>query len=214
MLCYELNEKILPDRQMIGKMLRSIGTSRRNSNLMKAKLQAAGVDVGKVKSEASAATISDFVGEVARIYRSFEIKRLPKSVGYFLILYIVEEVARAILTNITNAHMADIIMGSLVAPVVEEYAKRLALKRGFGETYVNVFATSEMGVYLLTGGGSLVPRLVAMLYHYFLFTVQKYNMEFSWRTPLVKNDSDPAKKVGFETAMILHSVWNSIASLI
>lgn len=94
---------------------------------------------------------------------------------------------------------ASHMMSIMIAPVIEEAAKSVALEKGIGYKYTFGFASLEFIDYVarfapVIGPNIIVIRAIAWLFHFFTLVVQ---------------DIIPDKTFSFFLAVMCHMAWNA-----
>lgn len=98
----------------------------------------------------------------------------------------------------------------LIAPVVEEWAKKFAIENGFGETYINVFSIGELVTYLMKVPGGFNPifflmRFIVLLFHRSTYKLMK--LKSTEKNGRVKVDDS-----AFISSILAHGIGNAFAT--
>ena len=137
-----------------------------------------------------------------------------------LVAVIVISAMATILGTIFLGPVGGFIMSAVVvAPLVEEWGKREAIKGGFAYKYTGIFAGFEFGLYMMrfmiaavaTGNPvilavGLVGRLLAVGMHFLTAMVQKYFHELGEEDP-----ESFLSSIGYVVGVCLHAAWNAAA---
>ena len=151
-----------------------------------------------------------------------ELKRLSKKVLKWIIfivasLILIQFCAYAN-TYISNAVEAirlfkyDILIllfgAVMVAPLTEEFTKRIACKCGFLYLYAAMFGFLEMFIYV-SMGADWAMRFPVVFVHLFFASIHKYFEEKS-----IKEGNKYISWIGFLLAVMCHAAYNFTVSLL
>lgn len=142
-------------------------------------------------------------------------QKIIKSIAILIILVYVQlitiAIAGLIITPIFGTIGTIIFAACIVAPLTEEYAKRLAIKENYPWLYTTVFSLLEFARYFMifTSGGLSIPvvagaRIAVVGMHFFTTWIQK-----KFHDTKNKNVS----KFGYIVAVLIHAAWNAMAIL-
>lgn len=217
---------------------------RVNIKLVKDYLLKQGVDVARIKKESVKVAHSvkqDFekqkspqivqeklfkgintivVSEIASIKSSFVEKtigeKISASIIMFLIVLCINTIFLILLSSIFGS-LAYIIVVIIIAPIIEETAKRWAISQNHPWVYTGVFAGLELLQYVfsfLLSGANLIPTLIirisALIMHFSTTAIQKY---FYDKDVEENNLSKDYTKVGYILAIFIHVTWNLIGTV-
>lgn len=126
---------------------------------------------------------------------------------------IIGNLISTVLCNLMGA-IGSILVIVVVAPVMEEACKAIAVKGGFDKEYNLVFNTFEFTKYV-SKGAYIMPRLVVVGMHTLttainkLFSTEEFRKKFG-----ISDDKDAKDKCTFAAYIIglfIHTSWNSAA---
>ena len=100
-----------------------------------------------------------------------------------------------------------LMLSCIVAPIIEESAKRYALLNNYPFLYTGIFAGIEALIYI-QGGAPVFSRIIAFIFHLVTVNIQK---KFHDQSISLKNEK--FSKFGYYTAIVYHSLWNFFAVL-
>ncbi len=147
------------------------------------------------------------------------IMRYVMFVIVFKLILLVNTTALLILMPLVGNVTAFVLMGTFLAPIVEEFGKRAFIKLGYGLEYTGVFAGLEMIQYVIrmvisgsTFQQAIIVRLMAVMLHMSTAMVQKLFHDESKDLKSVAK-AKVMSQVGFVLAVLMHMTWNFIAFL-
>lgn len=160
--------------------------------------------MGKVKS-VSVATGLDLSDKIIR------------SIGIFVIMFFMSillfGLANSIIVPLFGSKMAYAFGAIVLAPFIEEYAKRFALLKGHPFIYTGIFAGIEALLYIVAitaAGGTLATaitvRAVAITMHFSTTYIQKLYHDKS-----IQTNNKSKSLTGYYVAIGVHSLWNFLA---
>lgn len=117
-----------------------------------------------------------------------------------------------------KGEVAGTLLGAIIcAPLVEEYAKRLAILGGFPYMFTTIFGLQEMigAIRNLTEKGysitkSIFMRLVGLLTHYATTMLQKhyYEKSIAYKTKKYDVYDEDKSKYGYFIGIFIHALFN------
>lgn len=133
-----------------------------------------------------------------------------KAILIFCVLYFLLSLLYVICTLLFGPFLAQLLTIVVFAPIFEEYAKSVAIRKNNAGKFLIVFNIVEFTTYMLTivymgstgifGIGSVIVaslmRVVVIFFHYTTAATQKM---------YAKKDK---KQIGLILAIILHGLWN------
>lgn len=140
--------------------------------------------------------------------------KIIRSIGIFVVMFFMSSLlfslANVIIVPLFGAKMAVAFSAVVLAPFIEEYAKRFALIKGHPFIYTGIFAGLEALLYIVAitaAGGTLAAaitvRAAALAMHFSTTYIQKLYHEKG------KEDNDENKSLtGYYVAVGVHSLWN------
>jgi len=152
--------------------------------------------------------------------KSFEEKslseKIARSLFIFVIVLFLNTLFGGIFIGFLGAQVGMVVLAVVIAPLVEESAKRLSIIHDHPWIYTGIFAGLELLQYvisLISAGGLLVPvlivRLLALLMHFSTTFIQKYFKEKGEE----KNEQgmeNNLEMIGYFLAIGIHVTWNII----
>lgn len=194
--------------------------------------------IGMIKKKRSNESISNFIKDktikvVSKNLKeiSSEIKESYKSHGILNIILIIIVLITVIYLNTTffiiisnfmSQQAAFTVTAIICAPIVEEYAKRFAILKGFPYLYTTIFGVTEMMQYvggMLIAGyhpiKSLMIRIMTLAMHYSTTILQKYYHD---KSIILKDenkdryDQNESMK-GYIFSVAVHSMWNTMGTI-
>ena len=112
-------------------------------------------------------------------------------------------------------NLAMIVTSIIVAPIIEEAGKRIAVLEKYPWVYTGIFAGIEMLMYvfdLINAGGAItaviIMRLMALMMHFGTAIIQKYFHDKS-----ISENDDSYSYAGYILAVFVHATWNIIGVL-
>jgi tryptophan-rich sensory protein len=152
--------------------------------------------------------------------KSFEEKslseKIARSLFIFVIVLFLNTLFGGIFVGFLGAQVGMVVLAVVIAPLVEESAKRLSIIHDHPWIYTGIFAGLELLQYvisLISAGGLLVPvlivRLLALLMHFSTTFIQKYFKEKGEE----KNEQgmeNNLEMIGYFLAIGIHVTWNII----
>jgi hypothetical protein len=140
--------------------------------------------------------------------------KVIRSLGIFAIMLFMSTLlfglANTIIVPLFGAKMAVAFGAVVIAPFIEEYAKRFALIKGHPFIYTGIFGGIEALLYIIaitSSGGTLATalslRAAALAMHFSTTFIQKLYHDKG------KEDNDESKSLtGYYVAVGVHSLWN------
>lgn len=121
-----------------------------------------------------------------------------------------------------------IIIACIVAPLTEEYGKKIAVEKNFPWFYTSIFSGLEFLLYLLTWFSApstsvlksltllqmVFLRLPAIAMHFFTAFIQKYMKERGEEKSKHIIDQEESSKIGYWLAVACHSAFNLTAVIL
>lgn len=148
-------------------------------------------------------------------------EKIISSIFIFLIVLLLNTFLSLVGAILFSPQIASILLALVIAPIIEESAKRLAIVQKYPWIYTGIFAGLELLQYvtsLISAGGMIVPiliiRLLALLMHFSTTFVQKYFREKETEKTEdeegleFKNKMD---KIGYFLAIAIHVLWNTVS---
>jgi hypothetical protein len=137
-------------------------------------------------------------------------EKLLTSIILFSCVYFVNTFLHGLAGAFLSPMAALLFLACIVAPLTEEYAKRLALLNDFPFLYTGLFAGAEAIIYIsaLTAAGmplvtAIITRAIAWMFHMTTVYVQK-----SYHDKAIEEQDEDKSKMGFYIALAMHSLWN------
>ena len=122
-------------------------------------------------------------------------------------IFFIQTFLHAVLLHTFSAPVAMLMLACIVAPIIEESAKRYALLNNYPFLYTGIFAGIEALIYI-QGGAPVFSRIIAFIFHLVTVNIQK---KFHDQSISLKNEK--FSKFGYYTAIVYHSLWNFFAVL-
>ena len=156
------------------------------------------------------------VSSVAKKYETMSTsEKIVNSLIIFVLVLFMNSLAAIIATIFFGPQLATTLLTILLAPLIEEAAKKFAIEEGYPWIYTGIFAGLEMAQYvvqIIAAGGILVPalivRLLALMMHFGTTYVQKYYQE--------KGQTDSTTDwamVGYCLGVFIHVLWNVMGTV-
>lgn len=112
--------------------------------------------------------------------------------------------------------IGHVILCLVVAPIIEESAKRFAVVEKYPWVYTGIFAGLEMLQYVIgivaSGGifaAALIIRISALMMHFATTYIQKYFRE-KGETERSKGIENNLEMIGYFLAIGVHFTWNLV----
>ncbi len=139
-------------------------------------------------------------------------EKILKSLGIFIIVLFVTSVIGSWVASIGLSQAHILFIGAcIVAPFVEEYAKRVAILGDYPFIYTGIFAGLEAIMYIVGSVVTEVPiatiiiiRTIAFAFHFATTHIQKLFHDES------KIDSNVNSITGYYIAVAIHMLWNAL----
>lgn len=152
--------------------------------------------------------------------KSFEEKslseKIARSLFIFVIVLFLNTLFAGIFIGFLGAQVGIAVLAVVIAPLVEESAKRLSIIHDHPWIYTGIFAGLELLQYvisLISAGGLLVPvlivRLLALLMHFSTTFIQKYFKE-KGEEKNKQGMENNLEMIGYFLAIGIHVTWNII----
>jgi tryptophan-rich sensory protein len=152
--------------------------------------------------------------------KSFEEKSLSEKITRSLIIFVIvlflNTLFAGIFIGFLGAQVGIAVLAVVIAPLVEESAKRLSIIHDHPWIYTGIFAGLELLQYvisLISAGGLLVPvlivRLIALLMHFSTTFIQKYFKE-KGEEKNKQGMENNLEMIGYFLAIGIHVTWNII----
>jgi len=152
--------------------------------------------------------------------KSFEEKslseKIARSLFIFVIVLFLNTLFGGIFVGFLGAQVGIAVLAVVIAPLVEESAKRLSIIHDHPWIYTGIFAGLELLQYvisLISAGGLLVPvlivRLIALLMHFSTTFIQKYFKE-KGEEKNKQGMENNLEMIGYFLAIGIHVTWNII----
>jgi tryptophan-rich sensory protein len=152
--------------------------------------------------------------------KSFEEKSLSEKITRSLIIFVIvlflNTLFAGIFIGFLGAQVGIAVLAVVIAPLVEESAKRLSIIHDYPWIYTGIFAGLELLQYvisLISAGGLLVPvlivRLIALLMHFSTTFIQKYFKE-KGEEKNKQGMENNLEMIGYFLAIGIHVTWNII----
>jgi tryptophan-rich sensory protein len=152
--------------------------------------------------------------------KSFEEKslseKIARSLFIFVIVLFLNTLFGGIFVGFLGAQVGMVVLAVVIAPLVEESAKRLSIIHDHPWIYTGIFAGLELLQYvisLISAGGLLVPvlivRLLALLMHFSTTFIQKYFKE-KGEEKNKQGMENNLEMIGYFLAIGIHVTWNII----
>lgn len=152
--------------------------------------------------------------------KSFEEKslseKIARSLFIFVIVLFLNTLFAGIFIGFLGAQVGIAVLAVVIAPLVEESAKRLSIIHDHPWIYTGIFAGLELLQYvisLISAGGLLVPvlivRLIALLMHFSTTFIQKYFKE-KGEEKNKQGMENNLEMIGYFLAIGIHVTWNII----
>lgn len=152
--------------------------------------------------------------------KSFEEKslseKIARSLFIFVIVLFLNTLFGGIFIGFLGSQVGIAVLAVVIAPLVEESAKRLSIIHDHPWIYTGIFAGLELLQYvilLISAGGLLVPvlivRLIALLMHFSTTFIQKYFKE-KGEEKNKQGMENNLEMIGYFLAIGIHVTWNII----
>lgn len=152
-------------------------------------------------------------------------EKITSSVFILLLVLIISSILGAISVSIFGSTTGTILIALVIAPFIEEYAKRVAIIQKYPWIYTGIFSGFELLAYtigLVLKGGSIVPviiiRLASLLMHFATTYVQKFFREKEGGNEDQDVDNMKFKTkmdtIGYFLGLSIHILWNTMALLL
>jgi hypothetical protein len=156
--------------------------------------------------------------ELTTLKSSFVEKSLSEKVIYSIIMFLIVFCINTIIFTILNGilfGLGSILLVVILGPIIEETAKRWAIKEDMPWVYTGIFAGLELIKYVFTlveAGSLLIPTLIlrisALMMHFSTTLIQKY---FYDKDKEEGNISTENTEIGYILAIFIHVTWNVAA---
>jgi hypothetical protein len=157
----------------------------------------------KIVARRLVSTINNEVGQ------QIKEKSLPEKIGMSLLLVAlliaINTFVAIFFTGIGGPQFGLFIGAVFCAPLIEEYAKRIAVLEKYPWLYTGIFAGIEFLLYAASGA-AIIPRLLVVLMHFMTTLLQK-----TFHTVGLELNNEYIGKLGFFLAVMLHALNNLIA---
>jgi hypothetical protein len=139
-----------------------------------------------------------------------------KSVLIFVAIFLLQVVIMTAIGSLAVSPLTTMfIMCTVIAPITEEYGKRIAVESDYPFIYTGIFAGIEFLLYVIQGVqmGIALPivvlqRLAAVMMHFATTLIQKKHHDDS----VVMGEEEHIK--GYYVAVGVHALWNLVAFVI
>lgn len=128
----------------------------------------------------------------------------------FMAVLTISVVFTAILISFLGVSAGMIVGAVIVAPIVEEFSKRIALDSNIGNEYIFIFTFTEALIYIYAMknvGTSLITailiRIPAVVLHYSTYYIQK-----------TSGETEQEKNKALGIAMLIHSIFNGVSVVV
>lgn len=135
---------------------------------------------------------------------------ITKKVILSIILTVVLTLINTFTVMLFPPPIGYIIVCGLIAPIIEEYAKRIAIKEKMPWLYVSIFSGIELVVWVvqlvLIGMNPIqviLIRILPVMMHFYTTLIQK-----KWHDRSERKKDPHYSKVGFFIAVLIHMLWN------
>jgi len=214
---------------------KSLETIHKNADV--AYKEATGKDFGKVRAKAEAegkklgneikGTVISAAGLKAigraigksftDLWTEFELKDVPEHIVWVIIISLLNSLGFVIMAVVTggNGPLAMYLTATIVAPIVEEFGKREAKKRGQSGTHFVVFNVFEFGSYVIQYFSVVGPaifgiRVLAASMHGINTVLHNLGFNLDKEIGEITKKKHKANIVTYVLAVIVHGLWNGV----
>lgn len=139
------------------------------------------------------------------------------SLMIFTIVLVLNTVILVLFSSFFGPELGMMVLSLILGPVIEESAKRYAIKENYPWVYTGIFAGLELLDYVIKivfAGGLLIPALIVristLMMHFATTAVQKY---FHDKDELEGNQDSTSTNIGYILAIFIHVTWNIVGTI-
>jgi RsiW-degrading membrane proteinase PrsW (M82 family) len=119
------------------------------------------------------------------------------------LIYNINTLGYNVFSSLFHSPTAVAVFSSVIlAPIVEEYGKRFAVKRNFILIFAIIFGFGEL-LHYMSQGVAFADRLSVVFVHFTLAYVQK-----TFHDKSIEENNEWISKFGFLGAILIHSFYN------
>ena len=213
-------EKVLKDNGIDVKLIKKMGVQL--GNKFSAALQSKKIN-DKTKPQEFAKILKPYVNKIkAYVEEKTTAEKIGGSIVILAVLVMLSSGIAGAVMAIVGQKVGMIIAILAVAPIMEEYAKRIALLSGYPWVYTGIFAGFEAVLYIAGGlasgvgaaalGSLVVGRLFAVGLHFMTTLIQKgYKEEEEEEAAARGEKPGEISFQGYWMGVIVHFCWNLLA---
>ena len=145
--------------------------------------------------------------------------KIVTSLIIFILMLILSQLVWAITIGIFGPAVGTAFLVIVLAPIIEETAKRYAIIHDAPWVYTGIFAGIELIGYVIkivAAGGALGPALIirvaALGMHFATTAVQKYFMD-KGKEELGADEFSSQSYFGYFLGILIHVIWNLLATV-
>lgn len=148
-------------------------------------------------------------------FKHYDANKIRKSFKLTMYCYFLNTFFNILLSILLGGIVGYVLTTTVVAPIIEESTKRIAVTGGYGTEYAIVFNSFEFSLYVSGNGdvsGIVAIRLVCVGMHLITFVINWFvnNTSLLDRLGLNKEkDKEEIQNTGFILGIIIHSIWNA-----
>lgn len=146
--------------------------------------------------------------------------KILKSLGVFIIVGFINGFLVGFATPLFGAKIAGILLALVIAPIVEEFAKRNAVLKNYPFIYTSIFAGLEFINYIMMWFNGALPnwdlpffiimRVITFIMHLTTTVVQKYFYDKEKQQGV---SDENISKTGYYAGVAIHSFYNLMGVL-
>lgn len=148
--------------------------------------------------------------------------KIKQSVMLLFVVFTVSLVCSIVLCTVFGGTAGNILSAVIIAPIVEEASKQIAIKGNYIKEYTIIFNTFEASEYIIKYTLKGIPfltmvktRLIAAGMHVTTTIIQWLTQNTAIQKKLgIENDEkgkDMLRTIGNVTGLIIHATWNTLA---
>lgn len=153
-------------------------------------------------------------------FAEIESKRLVASLQLFMVVLMVNTLVGIVLQILLGRYIGHSLLAIIVAPIVEELSKSIAIKGGFVKEYTIVFNVLEARQYIKRAAPVIgfskifIIRIKCALLHVTTTLLQwlTLNKNLLEKCGINPDDTETVNFVGRIIAIFIHGTWNFLAT--
>ncbi len=168
--------------------------------------------------------------EVQTVKEQFTEKDLTEKILMSVIILFITIFVSSLIDSITSLlffrspGLHELLGSLIIAPLIEEYAKKYAILEDYPWIYTGIFSGVEMILYVFKWvrqgaliGPSIILRLAGVLLHFATTFVQKYFYDKyekqERKSQNLEPDIDDVATTGYFLGVFMHFTWNLLATV-